>query len=291
MTTDLVQQPRQSDDWVPMVAPLIALSERLAMTVFAGPMRGKPAEVFATVLYGRELGLSPAQALQLIHVVQGRPTLSAEGHRALFLSSGHRLDIVDWTDKLCSVRATRGDGRGMVEVTFTLKQATDAGLLKNPSWRAWPQQMLLARATSMAIKAIAPDVSLGLDAQDAPMEPQPAPAGPVTVVALHAEPEPEAEPELVVVAEHEQPEQRLISVPQMRKLRALLRDLANATGRPMDPDQAREHISALAGRALGSAKDLTNSEASHVIDLLGEQVAEAASAPVDAEIIEEGEQE
>jgi hypothetical protein len=288
VTTDLVQQPRQSDDWVPMVEPLIALSERLAMTAYAGPMRGKPAEVFATVLYGRELGLSPAQALQLIHVVQGRPTLSAEGHRALFLSSGHRLDIVDWTDKLCSVRATRGDGRGMVEVTFTLKQATDAGLLKNPSWRAWPQQMLLARATSMAIKAIAPDVSLGLDAQDAPMEPQPAPAAGVTVVALQVEPEPVPVVEPEPVAEPEPEPVPLISVPQMRKLRALLRDLTNATGRPMDPDAAREHISSLAGRALASAKDLTSDEASRVIDLLTEQVAlEEASAVVDAVIVEE----
>jgi hypothetical protein len=290
VTTDLVQQ---SDSWVEVLGPVGDLAARLSKTQFVPKaLQGNPAATAAAILTGREMGLGPMASLRGIDVVEGRPALTSQMLAARIYAAGHSIEWRVVSDKAVTVRITRGDGLGEAEATWTIADAQRAGLAGKKVWQSYPRHMLRARALGEAAAMACPDVALGLDvlADTTTGDAEPS-RGPVTVVALHAEPEPEAEPELVVVAEHEQPEQRLISVPQMRKLRALLRDLAAATGRPMDPDAAREHISGLAGRALGSAKDLTSNEASRVIDLLGEQVAEAASAPVDAEIIEEGEQE
>ncbi len=54
------------------------------------PLRGRPDAVVAVVLAGHELGLGPMQSLQTIDLIQGRPSLSPEGMRALVLSRGQR---------------------------------------------------------------------------------------------------------------------------------------------------------------------------------------------------------
>jgi len=294
--SDLVHY-EPTDSWVPMLGAVGDLANKVAGTEFVGKgFRGKPASVAAAILTGRELNLGPMTSLRGLDVIDGRVSMSAQLMAAKIQSAGHRIDWIENSDKAAEVRIVRGDGLGEGTARWTIADAQRAGLAGKQNWARYPRAMLKARALTECAGMVCADVLMGIDAAESTADPAPTGAvtvvqvAPAPVVALQVEPEPEpvAEPEPVVEPEPE-PEPQLISVPQMRKLRALLRDVTNATGRPMDPDQAREHISHLAGRALASAKDLTSDEASRVIDLLTEQAAlEEASAPVDAEIVEEG---
>lgn len=141
------------------------LAQNLARTNFVpAPMRGKPDEVAACILYGREVGIGPMMALRHISVIQGRPTTSAEFMRALVQGRGHRIEVVAWDDLHCTLRGTRlGQGDAQVEVTWTMDDAKRAGLVKGGgAWVQYPRAMLLARATSELCRALFADVVSGL---------------------------------------------------------------------------------------------------------------------------------
>lgn len=149
--------------WVSILAPAAALSERIAGTEFVpSQMRGKPDVVCAAIMYGDELGLGPMQALQGIHVVEGRPAPSAELMRALIYRAGHRIDVIALTGEVCTLRGIRAGATSGVEVTWTIGMAQSAGLLSRNNWRNYPRAMLLARASSELARIAFPDVVKGL---------------------------------------------------------------------------------------------------------------------------------
>lgn len=123
-------------------------------------LRGKPADVFITVMHGLDLGLRPMQALNLVYVVKGRPSLSAEGIRSLILEAGHEL-VIEADDKKATVRARRKGTDTWVEASFTIEQAKKAKL-GGANWDAYPEDMLVARASSRLGKRYFPDVTNGL---------------------------------------------------------------------------------------------------------------------------------
>ena len=51
-------------------------------------LRGKEADVFVTILAGAELGMPPMAALRGIHVVKGKPILSADSMVGVVLGRG-----------------------------------------------------------------------------------------------------------------------------------------------------------------------------------------------------------
>ena len=55
--------------------------------------RNAPANVLVALEYGNALGLSPMAAIQGIHVVEGKPTASAQLIGALVRNAGHRLRV------------------------------------------------------------------------------------------------------------------------------------------------------------------------------------------------------
>src|SRR4051812_11638669 len=63
-------------------------------TLVPGPLRRRVDDVTLVVLTGRELALPPVMSLSHVHVVEGKPTLSAEMMRALVMRAGHRIRIV-----------------------------------------------------------------------------------------------------------------------------------------------------------------------------------------------------
>src|SRR5262245_50876808 len=139
------------------------LSARIAGTSFVPKaLRGDPAEVLACILPGQELGLGPMQALRMINVIEGRPAASAELMRALVNRAGHRIDVVEAKQDSVTLAGVRSDTGSRATVTWTLKDAERAGLLKNPAWSKYPRSMLLARATSELCRAIFSDVNTGL---------------------------------------------------------------------------------------------------------------------------------
>jgi len=114
--TDLGTTSPAPVDIAPTVAPTpfddtFRLAKRIAETDFAPrALRGNPNAVLACILTGQELGIGGMKALQSIHIIEGRPTLSAELMRALVFAAGHRLDITESTNEQVTLYGRRRGG-------------------------------------------------------------------------------------------------------------------------------------------------------------------------------------
>lgn len=119
--------------------------------------RNKPNDIYAAILTGRELGLPPMRALNLIHIIQGRATLSAEAMTLLAQREGHKIEGTSDAKK-AHVIGTRGDNAATMEVTFTIEEATAAGLTSKDVWKKYTADMLWARAVSRLCRRLFADV-------------------------------------------------------------------------------------------------------------------------------------
>lgn len=163
-------------------------AEVIASTQFVpAGLRGKPDAILAAIMYGAELGLGPMQALSKIAVIDGRPSLSAEAQRGLIRAAGHRIWTVELTNTRCTLAGQRhGDDRSE-EVSWTMDDAKRAGLSGKSNWRAYPRQMLLARATADLARLLFSDVLGGFPATEDLLEETGTGATPTATVSKSAE--------------------------------------------------------------------------------------------------------
>lgn len=123
----------------------------------------QPANLLWAMELADALDVSLAQAITGITVIQGKPTMSAEMMRALVLRAGHRFTVSDMTDQAVTVTVARREWPDDVQqFKFSMADAQHAGLAKSATYQRHPKAMLLARATSMACRAVFPDVVSGM---------------------------------------------------------------------------------------------------------------------------------
>lgn len=166
----------RTDGWVRVIQPVAELASQVAGTEFVPvAIRQKPAAITAAILFGRELDMPPMQALQQVHVIEGRPSLSAEQQRAMVLAAGHEIAY----DLSVPMQVT-ATGRRRVGLTpsgtpqfgtptavvWNIAMAERAGLAGKPNWKRHPRQMLEARATAELCRLIFADVTHGLPTSD-----------------------------------------------------------------------------------------------------------------------------
>ena len=122
-----------------------------------------PEKAMAIIQTGKELGLGPMQSLRSIHIIEGKPTMSADLIAGLALAKvpGSVLRVAVSTNELCTIEAGRA-GQKLTEFTFTMKDAQQAGLAGKSNWKNYPRAMLRARAITEAARAIFPDAVMGL---------------------------------------------------------------------------------------------------------------------------------
>lgn len=190
--------------------------------------RGKPANLLLALEYGSALGIAPMVAVQEIHVIKGKPTLSALLQAALVRRAGHTLRVTgDSTSATCDI-IRADDPTFTFSTTWTLDRAKAAGLLTNDSWRKYPDNMLKARAISECARNACPDViagfgytaeELGDDTADSYPETVPGPidAGPPASEPTHSAIGPGAPvieyAEVIEPAELTRPVERLTTTP------------------------------------------------------------------------------
>lgn len=275
------------DSWVAVIRPVITLSEHVADTEFVPRgMRGNPPAIAAAILHGRELGLPPMTALAQTHVIDGRPTLSAEGQRGLVLAAGHAVEFVELTDATVTIRGKRAGAERWLAVTWTLDRARQAGLLGKPrsAWATYPRAMLAARATAELCRLVFPDVLHGMAATEEMEEPEtdtpratrtrtvqrtaPPPAPMPTAPAI-SPPEGHTEPGAAVIPMPDPPDDT-DTVSPAGVSPAQLRMLGAMWARYGVTDEQRKELTArIVGRDLGdTTKNLRRGEASHVLELL-----------------------
>lgn len=140
------------------------LAERFSKsTLLPKSMQGKAPDVLVTIMAGAEMGLSPMASLRAIHVIEGKPVLSADGMTAIVLGSGKAVyfERVEESDKSVTYETLRVGAKTPRRCTWTIEMAKAAALHLKDNWRAHPRAMLAARAKGELARDVYPDVLMG----------------------------------------------------------------------------------------------------------------------------------
>jgi hypothetical protein len=123
--------------------------------------------VFTVMVAGHELGLSPMQSIRSIHIIKGKPTLSADLMVALVKRSPEcEFFRLVSSDANAAVYETQRRGEPQpTPMTFDSSDAKRAGLTGG-NWRSYPAAMLRARCSSALARAVYPDVVGGIYSED-----------------------------------------------------------------------------------------------------------------------------
>jgi hypothetical protein len=146
------------------MALAIALSRSKAVP---DEYRGKPDEIFAVMEFGYELHVPPMLALNNIHDINGKPSMSTDLMLGLCMSHPDwgGYEVKESTDKSCTVvmyRYVRGN-RMTYKTTFTLADAVTAKIyLSGGSWDKYRPRMLKMRATAFCARDAFPDILQGV---------------------------------------------------------------------------------------------------------------------------------
>ena len=122
------------------------------------------AECAIRLMAGMEAGFSPFASATGVHIINGRPAFSAN----LLAQAVRRHPLYDYrvmeqTATNCRIRFLAGR-ETLGESVFTIEMAERAGLLKNPTWKSYPESMLFARALSSGMRTHCPDALGGAPA-------------------------------------------------------------------------------------------------------------------------------
>lgn len=292
------------DSWTQVAGQVIKLANEIYDTPFVPDgLRGSVPATAAAILAGRELGLGPMTSLANVHVIKGKPALSAALMRALILAQGHQIETIEVNNTRVVVRGRRRGEATWEEATFSADDAKRA----NIQLGGYPQDKLYARATSRLARRKFADVIAGMpysaeeledgtpgdvmlpddpgykaDREAAKAKPrtaqrrQPAaaaqPASPPAPAA--AAPQRAAEAPLPPLPGEDEPpaaEERDYDSPgtvtpaQLRKLGATFSGLGFTSG---EREQRLVAASEIIGRELATSADLSRTEASTLIDTL-----------------------
>ena len=140
------------------------------------PSSVKSAEsAMAIMQTGREFGLQPMQSFRVIHIIEGKPTLSAQFMAALVnrhcAKHGGYLRQAELSEERCVIEYKRGEWPAPQTFSFSMEDAKRAGLATRGTWQKHPREMMYNRAVSNACRMGWPELVAGVydpDELDAP---------------------------------------------------------------------------------------------------------------------------
>lgn len=157
-TTDLA---RRADvvtnlDDVQRVARLLSMSGYFDAK---GTAEQAVAQLATKILAGREMGFDPFASANGIHIIQGKPTVSAN-LMAAAVKGSQRYDyrVREHSDAVCKIEffeRVNGKLESLGVSTFTLEDGKRAG---TQNLSKFPKNMLFARAMSNGVRFYCPDV-------------------------------------------------------------------------------------------------------------------------------------
>ena len=137
---------------------------RLAKVFAASGLFGKSgnqetqvAECAIRLMAGMEAGFSPFASATGIHIINGRPAFSANLlAQAVRRHPAYDYRVMEKSSTVCRIKFL-ANGETLGEEVFTIEMAERAQLLKNPTWRAYPEAMLFSRALTAGMRTHCPD--------------------------------------------------------------------------------------------------------------------------------------
>jgi len=123
------------------------------------------AQAVVKIMAGKELMLSPFQAMSGIYMVNGKLALQA-GVMSSLVKRSKKYDytVDELTDQGCKIsfyNIEKEEHRILGTSEFTFKDAAKAGLVNKDNWKNYPKNMLFARALSNGARWYCPDVICG----------------------------------------------------------------------------------------------------------------------------------
>jgi 5'-3' exonuclease len=162
-TTALARSGSVTEDLQPLD---LDAGYRLAKAVFNGRMYGKfPNEmaVFTIIVKARELGLKVTTALDGFHVIEGKPSPSADMMRAL--AERHPdceyFMLVESTPEQATWETKHRRHPKPTRYTYTIAEARQAGL-SGGNWAKRPRDMVTKTAASKLARLVYPGATVGL---------------------------------------------------------------------------------------------------------------------------------
>ena len=250
-------------------------------------------QAIVKVLAGRELGFGPFASMTGIHIIKGKPVISANLYAAAIRGSGrYDYKVIRLDDTGCEL-AFYENGKEVGRSAFTDKDAKAAGLIQaGGPWTKFPRNMYFARAISNGAHWYCPDVFGGASVYT------PGEMGEETTVDLStgeiitvtATPVPESN------GQPAQPEPAAVKVemapPMTEGQRKRLHGLGNAAYGPDWDAKRHELVTAITKGRTDSSKLLSEAEAAALIrgierklDASTVQVGEQAPAfPADSDL-------
>jgi hypothetical protein len=145
---------------------LVRMAETLAPAdLLPKHLRQRPADVFLTLQLGAELGLAPMQSIRSVHVIEGKPTMSADLMAALCMRDRSvcvYLRPVELSATVATYETQRVGWPEPMRMSFTWDDAQRAGLTGKDNWKKYPGAMLKSRCLSAIVRAAYPDLMLGI---------------------------------------------------------------------------------------------------------------------------------
>jgi len=150
-------------NWVYVAGKVHGIATSLARTSFVpASMKGRPDDIAACILTGRELGFDPMASLRSIDIIDGTPALRAITLRAIVQAKGHEVWVEESTMNKAVVCGIRAGSDHIQRSEWTIERAQKAGLTTKKNWRENPTSMLVARATAEVCRLVAADAILGM---------------------------------------------------------------------------------------------------------------------------------
>jgi len=147
------------------LAEVSSLAEVLAKsTLLPDALKGKAPDVVVQILAGQELGLAPMAAIRGVHIVQGKPVLSADTMVALVLGSGlcEHFSCIEDTEQRVTYETKRRGSPHVQKVSWSVEDTKKAGLNTKDNWRLHTRQMMKARCKAILARDVYPDVLAGV---------------------------------------------------------------------------------------------------------------------------------
>jgi hypothetical protein len=121
-------------------------------------------QAFAKIIVGRDLGLSPAEAMSELHVIEGKVEAGANLHASRVKAHpDYDYVIEELTNERCRLLFRRHSTEDEFVSEFRMEDAKAAKLIRAGSpWEKFPRNMLFARAVSNGVAWFCPDVMGGM---------------------------------------------------------------------------------------------------------------------------------
>ena len=123
--------------------------------------RGQPGAILLAIDWAERHDLAVMDAIHGVAWVQGRPVVDSTLQRAMARNAGYDVRVTEATDTKATVRVLVNGTTVVGTASYTIDEARAAGLTGKDNWKKHTTDMLVARATTRAIKWFCAEALIG----------------------------------------------------------------------------------------------------------------------------------